>query len=261
MTKYYFIGTVLPPLSIGAPAELRFQDCMALLQTHLTNEDWKNVVVIRRYYDIENMRRYWLGESIDPHGNEDQNGLVYNLLTQTGFPDYILSFLAVYGTTEDRLHHFPALIAAFFREEKKQTTGFLAHYLDFERTHRLIFLGFRAKYLHRDLTEELQYEDPLDPLVLQILAQKDAPNYVPPVGYEHLQALFEENANHPFAFFQATLEYRFHYIDRLIRLDIFSLQRILGYVIQLILVEQWWELDKKVGQEKIDQLVSARSRL
>lgn len=256
---YYFIAASLPELQVGYPPELTFQQFEQLLKDNMMKEDYAQAEVIRRYYDIQNIRRFWRGKPLDARGNLNENELEDSLLTQMGLPEYVFRFMEKYETQESRLHHFPELIETYFSREQERVTGFLAWLLEFEREWRLVLLGFRAKELGRDLAHELQYEDPNDEIVAQILAQKDAKTYEPPSRYEGLKVLFEEHADDPLALHKALSEYRFEKLEEAYGVAVFSIDRILAYMAQLIIVERWLELDKKQGLEIVDQIVKEAS--
>lgn len=261
MTNYYFVATALPPLQLGVPPEISFQEFEYLLEDNLTADDYAKTQVIRCYYDIQNIRAFWKKEELDPRGNLNELTLEEALLTREGLPDYVYDFLDAYDSLEDRLHYFPRLVANFFQQESEHAEGFLQEYLNFEREWRLVLTGFRAKQLGRDLAAELQFEDPQDDFVAQILAQKDAKVFLPPDGYEDLQPLFEEHGTSPLELYQAMCEYRFYKIESFLGTDLFSIDVILGYMAQLITVEKWMELDKKKGLDIMNQVVTHPSKL
>lgn len=253
--QYYFLATALPDLNLGVPPELDFYQLETLLKENLTPEDQESLAVLRRFYDLENIRFFWLDQSLDPRGNLDENLLEEALLEEQGLPSYVYEFMAKYDSREERLRNFSALFANYFRSEIPKTEGFLHAYLNFEREWRLVFTGFRAKAMKLDLYKELQFEDPQDDLVAQILAQKDAERYEPPARYESLKPLFEDHYNDPLALHQALCEYRFHTIEEMIGVQQFTLDKILAYVAQHIIVEKWLALDKRQGMIKVDSIL------
>jgi len=259
MTDYYFLATALPDLQLGYPPDITFQGFSNLLKANLSPEDYRKSIVMRRYYDIQNIRSFLKKEEIDFRGVFDENELEDAILTYSGFPDYVYDFLDHYENTEDRLHHFPMLISNYFKIESENATGFLHDYLTFEREWRLVLTGFRAKKMGRDLAEELQYEDPDDDIVMQILAQKDAQTYDPPDRYSDLKPLFDEHSDSPVELYQALCEYRYAKIEELMGTYQFSVDRVLGYLAQLVIVERWLELDKKKGLEIVDKIVKESS--
>jgi hypothetical protein len=235
MLNYFFIITSLPKMDIGSPAEMNFEEFNSLIKNNLTKNDYKQTQLIRFYYDIQNIRLLWLGHELDPYGNLDAVELE-SALSRSGLPNCVYAFLEQHESLEERLQNFPALISAFFREEFSRLSPFLRKYLEFERG---------AKKLGREVEIELQFEDPKDPIIAQILAQKDARAFEPPEEYEDLKSIFEEHYCDPLAIQQTLLEYRFNKIESLLNLQVFTLERILGVMLQLIMVEKWSKITKK----------------
>jgi hypothetical protein len=256
---YYYLGTVLPDLAVGKLPEISFQELKDLLKDNLSVDDEAQTRLIRRLYDILNIRALWLNDPLDPHGNDDENELEEALISEVGLPNYVYDFLDSHESQSDRLLHFPGLIAQFFSVESAHASGFLKEYLSFERSWRLVMTALRSKRLGRDLLVELQYENPDDPLVAQILSQKDAKAYEPPEEFQDLKALFEKHHRNPLDLEQALCEYRFNHIDHLIAFDVFSTRRILAFVAQFIIVEKWIELDKKKGTDIIHSILKELS--
>ncbi len=258
MTEYYFLATLLPPLQIGNPIDISFTEFEHLLNVNLKPKDLQKTQIIRRYIDIENIRNLWKEQPIDSRGNLDELELEEALLTRGGLPEYIYDFLEKYED-EERLIHFSELIHTFFKKEVSLQKGFLKKYLEFEREWRIVMVGMRAKRLGRDVSFELQHEDATDTLVSQIIAQKDAKSYEPPDGYENLKPLFEENQESPLLLHQALCEYQFSKMEEFCEGDLFSIDRILAYLVQLQIAEKWIELDKTKGLEIVDNIVKGVS--
>lgn len=259
MKEYYFLATALPELQIGYPPDITFAMLMFAFKVNLTPEDYAKSLTMRRYYDIQNIRAFWRNEELDYHGCLDEVELEEALLTRIGLPEYVYEFMDKYDNKAERLKYFHALLVAYYVHETAKADGFLKEYLTFEREWRLVLTGFRAKKLGRDLAEELQFEDPYDDIVAQILAQKDAKAYEPPSRYEDLKALFEEHGSDPLQLYQALCEYQFEKIAAMCGIEMFSIGKILAYLAQLILVEKWMELDKKKGMEVVDAIVKEAS--
>lgn len=259
-TNYYFLASILPPLQIGQPPEISDLELQNLTQVNVTHRsDWEKVWGFRLYYDIQNIRSLWREEPLNIHGNYDENELEEQLLVKSGFPGYVFDYLEAHETDGDRLRHFSFLLSSYFNEEIAKSSGFLKKYYSFERDLRLVLLGLRAKRLGWNLMNELQYEDPHDDLVAQMIAQKDSPDYEPPEEYADIKALFAEHAHDPLQLYQLIGEFRFQKINELLAIDLFSIDRIIAYIAQLIIVEKWVELDKKKGMEIVDTIVKEAS--
>ncbi len=254
--NYFFLTCMFPKLEVGAPVDMTFSEYNHLLEDNLLPKDMAKVSIIRRYYDIENLKALWKGEPLDPWGNLDKSELDESLANQMGFShaNYLFDYLDRYSGKEERLKHFPSLIASYFNEEIAQSSGFLKKYLEFERNLRLILTGFRAKKLGRNLIQELQYEDPTDPIVSQMIAQKDAPHFEPVEEFYHLKPLFEEFSDNPIGLYQALCQYKFNKIDELLGIDLFSINTVLAFTAQFIIVEKWLQLNREKGLAQIKSL-------
>ena len=255
MSNYYFLATSLPELKLGTPPEISFSELLFLYKQNLNAEDFAKVQQIRLIFDIENIRAFWLQEPLDPRGRFDENSLEEAILTGVGFPNYVSDFLAKHDELKDRLRHFPSLIAQYYREEIAKSTGFLKEYFIFERGLRLVLVAFRAKKMDRDILVELQYENTDDALVAQILSQKDMKSYDPPEQYELVKPMIEELFKEPAALNKALFEYRFHKIDELVGLQVFTIDALLAYFIKFIMVEKWQEQDREKGIQLIKKII------
>lgn len=234
---------------------MSFSKLWAMLVENLTVSDLKQAKEFRFLEDIYNLRAYWLGQELDPRGNLSRQELEEFLLQDDRLPPYLREFLQKYESKEDRLKYFSSLVAGYFRYEIAKSKGLLKKYLKMEREIRLMFVAFRAKQLNRDLFRELQFEDPYDDFVAQILAQKDAKEFQPPQDYTDLKTIFDRFNAEPLKLHQALLEYKYYKIEEILGYDKFSFDRILGYMIQLMMAEKWFELDRQQGTQIIDRLV------
>jgi hypothetical protein len=260
MAKYYFVGTLLPALSFDAPPEMSFEELKVLLRDNLTPRDYEKTLAVRHFYDVLNLRALWREEELDPRGELGAVELNEALVNRVGLPDYVYEFVDRYPKIEDRLHHFPFLLARFFQNAKRVTDPFLQRFLSFERELRLVMTAFRAKKLGRDLSVELQYEDPEEDLIAQLLAQQDAKTYEPPEKYRDLKVLFDKYGDNPLALQKALDQYRFETVESFVDMaDTFSIDRILAYIVQYMIVEKWFELDKEKGMQIVNTIVEKSS--
>lgn len=255
MNNYYFLASALPQIRLGEPLEMGYGELKYLIDVNVFGEDFEQVKVVRMFFDINNMLALWIGNDVTPYGNFDIEELEEALVTGVGLPDYVVSFLEKYEEREQRIANFPKLAIDFFNEEVAHTSGFLKRYLELEHSTRLILTALRAKELHRDILRELQFEDPNDDLVAQILSQKDAKTYEPPAEWSNLKAYWEAHKDNPMDLFQAQVQFRYEQVEEMLGVDLFSIERVLGYMIQLISAEQWLAMDRKKGNEILDSIV------
>lgn len=257
MTNYYYLAASLPPLDFPCVPDVSFVDLRSILRLNLSKADLKKVETLRLFVDLSNIRPLLLEEEIDPRGNLSEKELDEALLVKDFLPEYVFDFLDKYDSLAEKLRHFSELTARFFHEEQTVYKGFLGKYLCFEREWRLIVLALRSKLTKRDIVRELQFEDFNDPLVSQILAQKDAEQYEPPSEYKELKERYVAAGKDPYLLSKTLLEYRFSKIDEFVEDTIFSMDAILAYLAQLMIVECWNELDERRGLAILDTFKSS----
>jgi len=103
-----------------------------------------------------------------------------------------------------------------------------------------------------DFLHELQFEDTHDPFVMQILAQKDADVYEPPVEYHEIRDIFQSCGEDPWQQNKSLCSYRFYKIQEMVSGLQFSMDWILAYLSQLMIIEYWNELDESKGRAILD---------
>ncbi|MBI2743482.1 MAG: DUF2764 family protein [Chlamydiales bacterium] len=254
MGNYYFVAASLPPLVLGEKPEVTFEELKARLEINLSKEDLEKTVVLRRIVDLQNIRSLLLEEPIDLRGNLDEQELDEALLIHNILPSYVFDFLDQYETVTERLKHFFGLLSKFFAEETPKQKGFLRKYLAFEHDWRLVMAALRAKELGRDIVHELQFEDFSNTLAAQILAQKDAPVYEPPVEWQELKELILSCGPDPWQRYKVFATWRFKKIEEMVERPLFSIDWILAYMAQLMIVEHWNELDEVRGKMILESL-------
>ncbi|HSX10537.1 MAG TPA: DUF2764 family protein [Chlamydiales bacterium] len=254
MAKYYFLLTALPPLTLGVKPEITFKELKENLALNLTRADAQEVKQLLLPIHLYNIRALWLGLPFDERGSLGAKDLEEALLVQEGLPSYLIEFLDRYESTQDRLRYFSSLYASLYRDELPKLKGFNLKYYRFEREMRLVLLALRAKRQGRDLIRELQFEDPTDPFIAHMIAQKEAPDYTPPQEYEELKTLFVDNVSEPLKLHRAILQYRFDKVEEMDENQDFSIDSVLSYIVRLMIVESLADLDQERGKMEVEQL-------
>lgn len=257
MRHYFFVASLLPPLSSEIPIDFSFADLIFACQVNLSKNDLQKVETLRFYFDLQNLYLLIKNEQSAPFqevANFSKAELEDAVMRRDGLPEYVCRFLERYETQEERLGHFSSLFCEYFNFHTATSSGFLQNYLIFERDLRLVLTAFRAKKMGRDLSFELRYQDPKEELVTQMMAQKDAQLFEPPKRFEELKELFTK-ADQPLALYQALYEYRYKKVEEMLGTDLFSIDRILGYIAQFIALLNWSKLDKNKGLHLVDQVV------
>lgn len=256
MSNYYYLASSWPPLDFPSSPDISFSSMSESLRLNLSSNDSKQIEALRLFIDISNIRPLLIEEKIDSRGNFPEKDLDEALLVKDFLPEYVFDFLDKYDTLPAKLQHFSELFTQFFTHELEEHKGFLKRYFSFEREWRLVILALRAKAAKRDIIKELQFEDFSDPLVAQILAQKDAESYEPPLEYQELKEQFLLCGPDPWQQHKMLCGYRFIKIQEMVNGGQFSIDAILAYLAQLMIIEYWNELDKQRGMVILDTFTS-----
>jgi hypothetical protein len=251
VARYYFVVLSLPPLTFGSRPEMSYKELKLTLDMNLTPRDAKRFQILMQPIDLYNIKALWQSLPLDDRGTIPTKELEEALLVRDNLPTYLLEFLEKYDTQEDRLRYFAYTYAAMLR---RKYPGFLGWYIQFEREVRLVLTALRSKKWKKDLLKELQFEDSKDPFVMQILAQKDAPDYDPPAEYQDLKELFLKHAHDPKELNLAILKYRFDKIGEIEGQEHFTLDRILAYTARLLVLEKMTNLESPKAKEMIENL-------
>lgn len=246
--KHFFLGSLLPSLTIGGEPPIGFEELVALYRSNLTSADLEKVQAIRTLIDLKNVVQLLKNKPLDLRGNFTEKELDEALVNRVELPPYLFDAL----DEDEKLRNFSKVLIAYFNEEHE---GFLKWYFAFEHEWRILIAGYRSKKLEVDPAEELQYEDFHDPLVAQILAQKDAPTFEFPFEYADLGDKLKGTEGKPDEQYEAMARYRFERVLEATQDQPFSIDYLLGYLIQLMIVEDRFALDEKRGSEGLNEIV------
>jgi hypothetical protein len=255
MSSSIFLWSALPSLQLKSAPELSFDELIYLFKMNLLSSELEQVEVIRRYIDLKNVKHLLLHEPIDLRGNFTEKELDEALISREGLPVYLFDFLDEYESEEEQASHFSKVLMQFFRDPEQRKGRFLEQYLDFERRWRLSLTGFRAKNFSVSLAEELQDEDQSDLFVAEIVAQEGGGYFEFPFEYKGLGESLKAVEKSPMKHYDLMAEFRFYWVEEQMQGKPFSLDYILGYLVQFLIVEDGCLLQEKRGGELLDKLM------
>ena len=253
MHNYYFVAPSLPALKFGESHDITFKELIYRLELNLSREDLKQVTVLRRVVDLQNIRALYSKQPLDPRGNLSEKQLDEALLVEADLPDYVFEFLNQFDENREKVRHFFGLLSRYYTREIPKQKGFLKKLLVLQHEMRIVIAALRAKKMKRNITEQLQFEDFTDPIIAHILAQKDMEDYDPPIEYQDLKNHLLASGEDPWQQYKTVIEYEFERIEEMTGYPLFSLDWILGYVARLMLIERYYELDEDKGKEIINK--------
>jgi hypothetical protein len=252
----YFIYGVLPPLEFGVRADISSRDITELFDLNFSKNDLKKVHVLKLWIDIANIYGLFGKSNFDSRGNYSKSTIKALIANEEDLPAYVFEFFQAHEKDEERKKYFPQLIARYFAEEKKKSSGYLLNFLTFEHDLRVLLSGFRAKNLGLDLAKELQFEDMSNEIVSFVLMQKDrGGKFQFPLEYEDLERVLEEAGRDPSKQYQEIARYRFKFYINYFTKATFSLEGILAYMIALWILEDFFALNREEGENFLSNIV------
>ncbi len=235
---------------------MSFDELLVHFRDNISQADWKKVHILRDYIDLKNVYQLLRKQPLDPRGNLTEKELDEAIVNEVMLPSYLFEHFEAYPEVHDQVRFFSKIFARFFREAEEKQSGFLKYYFSFERSLRLVLVGYRGKKRGIDLVKELQYEDPKDPFIAQILAQKDSSAFEFPLEFFELGELLKDvSSDDPLAQYKIIARYRFSSIMDAVQDHPFSIDYLLGYLIQFMMVEDWNQLDDEQGREQLNTIV------
>ncbi|WP_348662866.1 DUF2764 family protein [Chlamydia vaughanii] len=236
MTQYYFLSLFfLPQLPESCPV-YSFEDLDDLLHLNLSKEDLEYYVVLKRFFDFDNFAFFWADKPlVQSYGVVTQDNVESMLKLQQWsdaceFEDFFKDFLLQYKTPKERLNNFSSLIREFLAYYQNSPSEFLRTYFTFKQNLRVILAGFRSRVMNLDVSYVLRDEDSSDPVVLQVLMQKDSPHYELPGEFSDLSNVLEDYGRLPHTLNRTLSLYEFHKIEEMYRDNYFDANAVLAKV-------------------------------
>ena len=255
MSGYFFLSSILPPLRFGNEPEMAFDEVCTLYHQNLKASDWQKVCTLRKTIDLKNVQALLRKQKIDPRGLLSEKELDEAIINQEWLTEPLYDLLNGSDSRNDQLRHFSKVILAYYSEEEKRQKGFLSWYFRFQKEWKILLTAYRAKKLGRDLLPEIQHADFQDPIVAEILAQKEAQAFEFPYEYEALKEVIKAAQGDPQKEYEAMASYQLDRLREEVEDRPFSLDYLLSYLLQLQIVEEGIELDEQLGKEKLREIV------
>lgn len=234
MGNFYYIATLLPVLEIGIRPELTFSEYDTLLKLNLNKREYSFVKRIKEYHDLENIRLSLKEKPISRFGNYDRTELREHIHFAESFPPYIQNYLNCYQQTSERLQYFPELLFKYWQQKCNQ--NFLDRYFKFETQLQLIQIYLRSKHLNKNYLNEWPFHEEKNEKM------REEAEIISLKGFDDLKKAFEFHATSPLELHRSICQYRLDWIQKEIGEKLVSLEGLLGYLLQLIIVEKWNDL-------------------
>jgi hypothetical protein len=253
--KHYFLYSSLPALEIQAKPDIAYPLLLEAFHLNFNEKEKEQLALIQFFVNLNNIYAYLTGGKWNLKGSISIQDLKECLEKKEGLPDYVLDFFAKYEDPKDQKRFFSKVLIDFFHAEHDKHKGFLKEFICFERDLRLVLLAYRVKRSHLDLLRELQFEDFANPLVIDILARKDAAHYDFPFEFKDLKLAIEKAGPNPLKQHFAIAEYRFRHYAPFLEEDPFSIDSLLAYFVQYMILDDYHGLSVDEGKELLDSIL------
>ena len=127
------------------------------------------------------------------------------------------------------------LVGEFLAHYRNSSSELLRTYFTFKQNLRVILAGFRSRVLQLDVSYVLRNEDSSDPIVLQVLMQKDSPHYELPREFADLSSVLEDYGHLPHTLNRTLSLYEFHKIEEMYRDKYFDADAVLAKITTYLL--------------------------
>ncbi|EPP37393.1 hypothetical protein BOKEGFJH_00447 [Chlamydia avium] len=241
MTQYCFLSLFFLHQVPKSQPVYSFEDLDDLLQLNLSKKDFGYYVILKRFFDFNNFAFFWAGKPISQSFGTVTQKNVENMLRlkqwadDCEFEDFFKDFLLQYKTSQERLDNFSHLVGEFLAYYQNSSSEFLRTYFTFKQNIRVILAGFRARVLNLDVSYVLRNEDSSDPIVLQVLMQKDSPHYELPQEFADLSSMLEDYGRLPHTLNRTLSLYEFHKIEEMYRDKFFDSDAVLAKITTYLL--------------------------
>ena len=235
MNDHVFLGIFLPILTFDAPPELSFEDLRFFLDLNLSSKEQKILQELLSFFDLENVRSWVLQKPMTIRGRIPHEILKEGLETASTGIGTVDSFLTTYPSSEERVLHLSLLSKMFIKTACTEAHPFLQKYFRFENSCRRILSTFRAEASFQpfELTQE------------ELSSQQ----------YRTLYSLWQKKG-HSYDIEKAIAQWKFTEIELLgEESPLFSFDRILSYILRLLLVESRLGMKEEVHMKSLERLV------
>lgn len=248
--EYPFLCAFLAPLALDMAPPIGFQRFTDLLRLNLSKKDFAAFDKIRTYRDVLNVKLSLLNLTPDPYGLLDDEALKDALFAKVDLPQEVIEFLDKEPELAGRLEKFDELLSLFFRNREGER-GFLGAYFTFERELRATLAAFRAKMRGEEIGNILRLEDPANPVIAFLIAHAKEEFFVFPPPFHRLGEAIKKHGENPIEAHQIETRFRFEWIAEEIQTKGFTFDWLLGYTLQLMILEEIDQIKKTAGQEII----------
>lgn len=261
--KYYCLVAGLPDLlfndSKSGFASLTFRN---ELKEQLSSGDFNLVKQIFFAYDNKNLINLLFKQNKPFYklGNISKEKLETQIIQPTEIPEYMIHFIKWIKIQESQklsLQYENKLHQLFYEQILQLKNEFLCNWYTFQLNLKNILTAINCKQFNYDIKSQIIQVDEynsINTLLLNYRLKHDF--YEDDIPYAEQIFRIAESDTNLIEKEKSVDKIKWNYLDEQTFFHYFSIEKILSFVLKLIITERWMKLDAKTGRDLLDKLIN-----
>ncbi len=256
---YFYLISSLPEMVLDqSRAPFSVAEYVARLEEELEQEDWEQVRLLLLRYDNRNLLRLLKEdtETWSALGRYSEAEMREALKAESGLPGYMHRFYHAYQNeqpVDPEKSWENQLTALYYEHALEQSEGFLHDWLIFEHDLNNILAAWNIRQYQIKAEGQLIGKGE----TTEALRRSRARDFG--LGSEHsfLHKLLSELERDDLTTREKAIDrIQWNYINEQLTFHYFTVEVVLGYLLQLQMLQRWLSLDKEAGQERVRDYIS-----
>lgn len=256
MSNYYFLSASLPTLVLGNKPALSWDNLLTLLQTHLDPSHLHQLGQVRRMIDLDNFILHWKGQPLSPYGFWSKSQLQDNLAVHERAEKPISVWLDQYSCETNRIDLIERLRMELMLHMRKKSNIVGKYYELLWKTEGAL-LSARMQLLDEQIDSALLAKFKTDPATASVFDSINSSSLWQEPLFAKLLPIFSLPT--PMDQQRALSQWRiwvwqeFLTDSGLLSASHFSFARIVAYLLEMIEVDRFYNLDPQMGITALPQ--------
>lgn len=246
----YFLINYLPEIKELSETGVSSVELITLFEKMIPHVYVEQFSPVREWIDLLNLSRHWAGETLLSGGLISREEFSQAASSGEGF---FIDLKTIFGDSlmgDEKWLAYPRLLSLFYRHQIERGRGFVRNFFAYDWTLWVTLIAYRSLEKNLEVSRQLFFEDPLDPVIQQLIKQNDIRFFEFPEGLEGIDYELTVAAGDPAAEMRMLFELRCHYCEQVLEEDPYSYSALLAYGVETILLEHFHEGNKESVQKK-----------
>ncbi|HEX2957129.1 MAG TPA: DUF2764 family protein [Chitinispirillaceae bacterium] len=266
--NYYYLVAGLPDIILDdGKLSVTFDELMQEISEQVEASDRELLKVLRLPYDNKNLVSIIdkNDAAFDSRGYFSREELSDGVKNPETLPGFMQEYVEA---ANDGKELFPGLAKEdqltwlFYDEVTRHNNSFIAEWFSFERDLRNVIAGinYRRQLEHIELLGS-EREKPVNMIVLgrneiaEAVLRSNAPDFGIGSSVPWVEQVIAASKGPLIDFEKAVDTLRWNVLNDLTCFSYFSIETILAFVVKMLMVERWKNLDPEAGKDRLDLLV------